>query len=290
MDGSTDASVKQEEMIKVGKKLKKNNVAVDVVLFGNSDETNTAKVQAFHEAVNNDGNCALVTIPPGAILSDALLSTPIFTGADGEGGSAFAASAAAGAGASGGGGGFEFGVDPNLDPELALALRVSLEEERARQEAAQKTAKEDGGEPSKPTDTTMTDAEKGTSQPPSGTGTAEMDMDEDALLQQALQMSLADHAGSSEGAKQGATAEDVDMQEGGEDELAAALKLSVQEEKKSEDANMQKVIHDSGYVSSVLAGLKGVDPNDKAVKDAVESLSPNSKKKEKEEDDNKEEK
>lgn len=32
---------------------------------------------------------------------------------------------------------FDYGdVDPNVDPELALALRVSMEEERARQEAA----------------------------------------------------------------------------------------------------------------------------------------------------------
>eukprot|EP00894_Picocystis_sp_ML_P001470 jgi/Pico_ML_1/51987/g2770.t1 len=188
-------------MIKVGKKLKKNNVAVDVVLFGNSDESNTAKVQAFHEAVNNEGNCALVTIPPGVILSDVLLSTPVFTGAD------------------------------------------------------------------------------------------EMEVDEDALLKQALQMSLADQAGSSEGAEKTGAKEDVDMQEGGEDELAAALKLSVQEEeKKGDEGNMRKVIHDSGYVSSVLAGLKGVDPNDKAVKDAVESLSPNSKKKENEDQDDKDKK
>lgn len=34
-------------------------------------------------------------------------------------------------------------MDPNLDPELALALRVSMEEERARQEAAAKRAAEE---------------------------------------------------------------------------------------------------------------------------------------------------
>lgn len=66
-------------------------------------------------------------------------STPIFTG-DGEGGSGFTAAAAA---AAGGMSGFDFGVDPNLDPELALALRISMEEERARQEAAAKKATED---------------------------------------------------------------------------------------------------------------------------------------------------
>ena len=87
-------------------------------------------------------------------------STPVFTG-DGEGGSGFAAAAAA---AAAGGGDFDFGVDPNLDPELALALRVSMEEERARQEAAAKRAadeaarQEKGEEPSsKSQDTTMVD-------------------------------------------------------------------------------------------------------------------------------------
>lgn len=71
-------------------------------------------------------------------------STPIFTG-DGEGGSGFAAAAAAAAASAGGVSGYDFGVDPNLDPELALALRVSMEEERARQEAAAKRAAEESG-------------------------------------------------------------------------------------------------------------------------------------------------
>lgn len=88
-------------------------------------------------------------------------STPIFT-ADGEGGSGFAAGAAAAA--AGGVSDFEFGVDPNLDPELALALRVSMEEERARQEAAAKRTADEaarqgkGEEPSSNSqDVTMTD-------------------------------------------------------------------------------------------------------------------------------------
>lgn len=36
-------------------------------------------------------------------------------------------------------------MDPNIDPELALALRVSMEEERARQEAAAKKAADEAG-------------------------------------------------------------------------------------------------------------------------------------------------
>lgn len=56
-------------------------------------------------------------------------------------------------------------MDPNLDPELALALRVSMEEERARQEAAMKRSAEDStakglqaGESSSAADVAMSDA------------------------------------------------------------------------------------------------------------------------------------
>ena len=106
------------------------------------------KLEAFLGAVNSNDNSHLVTVPAGVnVLSDVLISSPVFTG-DGEGGSGFAAAAAAGAAAAaagvGGGDGFNYGVDPNLDPELALALRVSMEEERARQERAAKEAADKG--------------------------------------------------------------------------------------------------------------------------------------------------
>ncbi|ORY46065.1 hypothetical protein BCR33DRAFT_716074 [Rhizoclosmatium globosum] len=109
----------EKSLVKLGKKLKKNNIAVDIVNFG-EDQENTAKLEAFINAVNSSDNSHLVTVPPGPhVLSDILISN----GAPPAGFSA------------GGAGGFEFGVDPSLDPELALALRISMEEERARQEA-----------------------------------------------------------------------------------------------------------------------------------------------------------
>lgn len=112
----------KETLEKLGKKLKKNKVAIDIVNFGEEAE-NSEKLEAFIQAVNSSDNSHLVTIPPGPhILSDLLISSPIIQGEDGAG-AAFA-----------GAGGFEFGVDPNLDPELILALRISMEEERARQE------------------------------------------------------------------------------------------------------------------------------------------------------------
>lgn len=73
------------------------------------------------------------------------------------------AAAAATAAAIGGSSGYDFDVDPNIDPELALALRVSMEEERARQEAAAKRSADEAsrqGEepPSKSEDVIMTES------------------------------------------------------------------------------------------------------------------------------------
>ncbi len=45
----------KEELISMGKKLKKNNVAVDLVNFGEEAE-NTEKLEAFVNAVNNKEN------------------------------------------------------------------------------------------------------------------------------------------------------------------------------------------------------------------------------------------
>jgi 26S proteasome regulatory subunit N10 len=49
--------VKDEEkdLVKLAKKLKKNNVAVDIVNFG-EEMANTAKLEAFVEAVNSNDN------------------------------------------------------------------------------------------------------------------------------------------------------------------------------------------------------------------------------------------
>jgi 26S proteasome regulatory subunit N10 len=97
----------EKSLVKLGKKLKKNNVAVDVISFGQETE-NQQKLTLFVEAVNNSDNSHLVTIPPGPhLLSDILMTSPIIQGEDGPP-PGF------------GGGNFEFGVDPSLDPELAM--------------------------------------------------------------------------------------------------------------------------------------------------------------------------
>nr|GME13505.1 26S proteasome non-ATPase regulatory subunit 4 homolog [Ipomoea batatas] len=268
----------------IGRKLKKNSVSLDVVNFGEDDEGKAEKLEALVAAVNNNNSSHIVHVPPGPnALSDVLISTPIFTG-DEEGGSGFAAAAAAAS--AGGLSGFEFGVDPNLDPELALALRVSMEEERARQEAAAKRAAEETAEQEKGEnqpaiqDVGMTEnVSAGISE--SESKASDLMDDDNALLEQALAMSM--------GSTSNDATRDINMQEAASDEeLAIALKLSLQdvENDQSNPTDMSKLLTDQSYMSSVLASLPGVDPNDPAVRDLLASMQSQSESEEKKDEDN----
>jgi len=124
------------ELETLGKNLKKNNVSIDLVSFGEVEE-NAPKLQKLLTAVNSNDTSHMVEVPVGPkLLSDVLLSSVIIN-PDGE--------AAGGAGGGAGGDGFEFGINPNDDPELALALRISMEEERARQQQQQAAQQADAG-------------------------------------------------------------------------------------------------------------------------------------------------
>ncbi|GAA5986810.1 hypothetical protein JCM10908_000906 [Rhodotorula pacifica] len=145
----------QAALVKLGKKLKKNNVALDIVSFGTPDidlsipslpsassssaaasapETNDTKLAALVEATSSSDNSHFLSVEPGpALLSERIGSSPILRSAD-------VGDDMESGGGGGGGGSDEYGVDPNLDPELAMALRMSLEEERARQAASSAAA------------------------------------------------------------------------------------------------------------------------------------------------------
>ena len=167
-----------------------------------------------------------------------------------------------GAGSGGGGGFAEFGgVDPSMDPELAMALRVSMEEERARQErvAAAAAAASGGGEEAKTgdeadggvpaaaesTDATAFAADNG----------GEMN-DEDALLQQALAMSMAENQASASEDIEMDSAE-MDMTGGGGDEddedaaMQMALAMSMQGER-DEVGPVGQQFQDPAFVNQVL--------------------------------------
>lgn len=85
---------------KVGKKLKKNNVSVDVVSFGDCAEVNKEKLEAFVAAVTKDESSHYVEVPLGSNLSDFLLGSPVVSQAYGD----------AGGGGGGGGAGAAAGV------------------------------------------------------------------------------------------------------------------------------------------------------------------------------------
>ncbi|KAJ3354472.1 hypothetical protein HDU83_005174 [Entophlyctis luteolus] len=223
----------EKSLVKLGKKLKKNNIAVDVINFG-QDAENTSKLEAFISAVNSSDNSHLVTIPPGPhVLSDVLISSPILAGEDGAPLAGFS---------SGGAGGFEFGVDPNLDPELALALRISMEEERARQEAL------NGGGSSAPAAMAVDSAGQPSSE--SAPNVAEEGDDE---LAAALAMSMGQDVGS------------TDAMEEDEDDIAKAIALSMQSDGNAGTSAAQNV----DFMTNLLGSLPGVDPNDPRFKDAL---------------------
>ena len=289
-------TVEGRALTKVGKQLKKNNVAIDVVAMGELEQ-NEERLRELVDAANgrsDDGaerTCHLVTIPAGVLPSDVLASSPIVHG--GSGGSAFAASAAAasagGMGGDFGGGAFaEFGgVDPNMDPELAMALRVSMEEERARQERVAAQA----AEQQESKDAEMADA--GASGPPADAPlAAAMDIglsEEEALLQQALAMSMNENEPTSESKEEDSKPPSSMETEGVDDEAAAmqlALQMSMQEESsaaageaKSGEGEQQQ-FQDPQFVNDLLGSIEGVDPNDPHIQSALRNLNQDDKKEE----------
>ncbi|SCV70565.1 BQ2448_3327 [Microbotryum intermedium] len=161
---------------KLGKKMKKNNVAIDIVSFGSSSdslddaslvdlavppapssfstptpapqdsstsvtETTHHKLTTLYEAVNSSGNSHVLFVEPGPyLLSETISQSPILRGEANHNDEYSHIEGGGGAGEGSATGAHRdddgFGVDPNLDPELAMALRMSLQEERARQQAA----------------------------------------------------------------------------------------------------------------------------------------------------------
>ncbi len=166
---------------KVGKLLKKNNVAVNVVSMGELDDNNE-KLTEFINAVNSNDNSSFVVVPPGVLPQDAIMSSPIMEGSVGV-----ASGGAGGMGMSGGGAG-DFGVDESMDPELAMAMRVSMEEARAAAAASEGGAATEGGEGGETAATGEATAEAPSSS--FGGAAAADDEDEDALMQQALALSM----------------------------------------------------------------------------------------------------
>ncbi|KAG5614188.1 hypothetical protein H5410_014012 [Solanum commersonii] len=291
----------------IGRKLNKHRVALNVINFGQEDNRKAEKLEALVAAVNNNDNSHIIYIPPGARdLSDVLgrllaifyhfyfepdnlhnISycsseigrNPIFT-RDVDSRKRFAVVA------SGAGSGYDFGVDPNLDPEIALALRVSMEEERDRQaaatkKAAQEAAKQEKGEmQSTSQDVTMTENVSSRKSEIKNKAADLLDNDH-SLLQQALAMSRDDSSSNT-------ATRDTDMSEADfEDrELLLDLLYFIQDNSKDE-TNVTELLANQSLVSSILASIPGVDPNDPSIEvllASMQSQSENDENKEKRED------
>lgn len=300
--GSPLTHVESRALVKAGKMLKKNNVAIDVVALGEL-EANEAKLKELVDAANGNSEeklCHLVTVPTGVLPSDVLIGSPIVHGgSDGGGGGAAMAG-----GVSGGMDAFaEFGgVDPNMDPELAMALRVSMEEERARQERlAREQAESTQNEESK--------AEGDESAQDNGGGDMDVDKagksesssadmmddmgDEEAFLQQALALSMAESqpntestAHNQEDSKPAAEATMMDAVDDEDAEMQMALRLSMQESQaeNTESSPQQQQFQDPQFVNQLLGSLPGVDQNNPEIRNALENLSKSNQEKDDEKD------
>uniref|UniRef100_A0A7S2WGJ3 VWFA domain-containing protein n=1 Tax=Eucampia antarctica TaxID=49252 RepID=A0A7S2WGJ3_9STRA len=293
-----DSSVDKRALLKAGKLLKKNNVSIDVISMG---EDNAEKLKDLVDAANGttaegeERTCHFVTIPVGVLPSDVLITSPIVRGGGGSG-------AASGSGpmdlSSGGGATDDFaqygGVDPNMDPELAMALRVSMEEERSRQERLARVAAEQqqqGEEESKQDGATDMDVEEAKPDipAPAAAVSAAVDEDEmgdeDALLQQALAMSMAEHHAAAtnedtevEAKQQESTAIKNELDDDNEDAaMQMALQMSMATDNEQPSSQQQEQFQDPQFVNNLLGSLPGVNPNDPAIQSALSNLQQQTK-------------
>ncbi|KAL4885205.1 hypothetical protein BJY04DRAFT_180387 [Aspergillus karnatakaensis] len=127
----------EKTLVKLAKKMKKNNVSIDVIAFGDLESDQTKKLEAFVENVKGGDGSNLAIIPPGPnLLSEELQASAILGGDAGGNG---------GQDNGGVGGGLDLDAAEENDPELAFALRLSLEEEKNRLEREKKEREEREG-------------------------------------------------------------------------------------------------------------------------------------------------
>lgn len=136
----TGQAADELNMVKLAKKLKKNNVAVDFVAFGDGIEEGPLNVlRTFSETASSGDNSYVVNLtldrvcssyicprhyiavqPGQLLLSDALVSSAILAADRGLPDELMTTGGPSAQGEGGATNQFEFGVDPSLDPELAM--------------------------------------------------------------------------------------------------------------------------------------------------------------------------
>ena len=110
--GASETDQLQQDLAALGKQMKKNGVAIDLVLFGDAESV-VGIFNAFLDSVNSSSGSSshILLVSPGKSLREAVGASEIVR--------------SAGAGDAEMGGGF----DAEADPELAMAIRLSLEQQ-----------------------------------------------------------------------------------------------------------------------------------------------------------------
>lgn len=248
----------EKDLVKLAKKLKKEKVNIDIVNFG-EDTANSDKLTVFINTLNGkDGNlCHLVTVPPGPLLSDALISSPILQGEDGASPGMEYAS--------------EYGFDPNSDPELALALRVSMEEQRQRQEEEARRVAAANGEETPTPQAAIPDSEEAMLQQALSMSTPQTPvfdfsaMTEEQQIEYAMRLSLQnmEAAEAEAGSEKG---KDAREQRPG----ASAMETDSQGD---DTQDLTGVMSDPDFIKNVLSTLPGVDPSSEAIQKVMVTLA-----------------
>lgn len=251
----------ERELVKLAKKLKKEKVNVDIVNFG-EETANSDKLTSFITTLNGkDGNlCHLVTVPPGPLLSDALISSPLLQGEDGA--------------PSGMEYGSEYGFDPNSDPELALALRVSMEEQRQRQEEEARRATAASGEEAPTAEPPIADSEEAMLQQALSMSTPQTPvfdfsaMTEEQQIEYAMRLSLQNMEADTEAGGGKDPAEQLTEKE--EEAGASAMET---DGKGDDTQDITGVMSDPDFIKNVLSTLPGVDPSSEAIQKVIGTLA-----------------
>ncbi|CAF4233761.1 unnamed protein product [Rotaria socialis] len=252
--------VDPNEFTKLAKRLKKEKVSIDIVVFG--EESSREKFEEFITVINGkeNTNCHLICVPSGANLPDTIINTPIIQSEDGSGlPNGYAASA------------FAFGVNPEDDPELAMALRISMEEQRRVQEA--EIGRGTVGEEAQlnPSTNIASSVQQIDATVNTATGNNDMDvtqLTEDEQIALAIEMSM----------KQAASGHtnDVEMKEETAD--SAGTLSNIQQTSKTNENTQQNTdsfavsLNDPQFLRDVLRDLPGVDVDSEAVRAALEQV------------------
>ncbi|CAD8099521.1 unnamed protein product [Paramecium primaurelia] len=125
-----------DTLVNLAKRLKKNNIAIDLINFGEQNEEHLQKLKIFFENVQKGSSSKFINIQPGMSATETLFSSlGNYSDFQAEPGQEQQVPQQR----TGGQFSEYGGVDPNKDPELAMIMKMSLEDEalRLQQQLAQ---------------------------------------------------------------------------------------------------------------------------------------------------------